>query len=165
MSDKPYSISKAFNECSNGTLTGLEREANFTALRAFERMEVTDKRVTSGLIGELIVPWEVFMTGQRQLVATGSPLIGTWTTGYSDLQTWSMVLKSGATVLRNLKANADVWEVGELPVPNWLAEIGQALPASPVFGGVTTKPWRLSGMIKRLANLIQVSQRSGRSIC
>jgi hypothetical protein len=34
-----------------------------------------------------------------------------------------------------------------------------------VFGGVTTKPWRLSGMIKRLANLIQVSQRSGRSIC
>jgi len=119
MSDKPYSISKAFNGCSNGTLTGLERETNFTALRAFERMEpLADKRVTSGLTGELIVPWEVFTTGQRQLVATGSPLIGTWTTGYSDLQTWSMVLKSGATVLRNLKTNAVVWEIGQLPVPN-----------------------------------------------
>jgi hypothetical protein len=108
---------------------------------------LTDKRVTSGLTGELIVPWEVFTTGQRQLVATGSPLIGTWTTGFSDLQSWSMVLKSGATILRDLKANAVVWQVGVLPIPSWIAEVGQGLPTSPVFGGVTTKPWRISAMI------------------
>jgi hypothetical protein len=137
-------------------LTGLERKAHYTALQALERMEtMTDKRVTSGLSNELIVPWEAFTTGQRQLVAVASPLIGTWTTGYSDLLSWSMVLKSGATVLGDLKANAVVWEIGQLPTPSRIAEVGQGIPTSPVFAGVNTKPWLISGIINVSAQLLK----------
>jgi hypothetical protein len=46
-----------------------------------------------------------------------------------------------------LRANATLWSIGQLPVPQWLPEIGTVTPTDPVFTGYPVSPKRISGML------------------
>jgi hypothetical protein len=49
--------------------------------------------------------------------------------------TWSAVLRAGKTILSSLRGNVVLWSIGQLPVPQWLPEIGMLTPSDPVFAG------------------------------
>jgi Phage capsid family len=147
MSDKLFSIGKAISEVVvRRDLTGVERTTHFelereaeSSLNDFRWMRGSNKRD----IG-LNVPVELFT---RQLVAGSSPLVGVQTFGISNLLTWSACLRAGATILTGLRGNTTLWSIGQLPVPQWLPEIGMATSSDPVFAGYSVSPKRISGML------------------
>ena len=65
----------------------------------------------------------------------------------SNLLTWSACVRAGAPVLSSLSRNANLWSIGQLPVPQWLPEIGMITPTDPVFGPYAVSPKRISGML------------------
>jgi hypothetical protein len=54
-------------------------------------------------------------------------------------------LRAGALILTGLRSNATLWEVAPLPVPQWLPEVGMAIPSDPGFSGPQLRPMRISG--------------------
>jgi hypothetical protein len=44
-------------------------------------------------------------------------------------------LRAGATILSGLRGNTTLWSIGQLPVPQWLAEVGIVTGSDPVFAG------------------------------
>jgi hypothetical protein len=100
----------------------------------------------------LFVPVELFT---RQISVSGGFPIGTWTEGISNLLTWSACLRAGATVLTGLSRNTNLWEIGALPTPQWLTELGMVTPTSPLFAGYPVSPKRISGLVNVSQQLLK----------
>jgi hypothetical protein len=100
----------------------------------------------------LFCPLELFTT--RQVTVQNFP-IGIETFGVSNLLTWSACLPAGATVLTGLSRNVNLWQIGQLPVPQWLPELGMVTPTDPLFSGVPTSPKRISGLINISSQLLK----------
>jgi hypothetical protein len=147
MTDKPsFSIGKAIRELlDHGNLTGVERATHYASQREFEGMPEHKWRSSANARDHaLYVPVETFLA--RQLTTSTFP-IGIETFGVSNLLTWSACLRAGATVLTGLSRNINLWEIGQLPTPQWLVEVGQVTPTDPLFAGYPISPKRISGMI------------------
>jgi hypothetical protein len=148
MSDaKLFSLGKGIREViERGALTGIERTVHFELERENESDLNEFKWLRGGNARDLTlnVPVEFFT---RQIVAGGSPLIGVETFGVSNLLTWSACARAGAGFLTGLSRNSTLWSIGQLPVPQWLPEIGMIAPSDPVFAGYNVSPKRISAML------------------
>lgn len=89
------------------------------------------------------MPIELFT---RQLTTAAFP-IGVESFGVSNLLTWSGVLRAGATILSGLSRNVNLWSIGQLPVPEWLPELGMITSTDPLFPNYPVSPKRISGLI------------------
>jgi hypothetical protein len=147
MPDKVFSISKGIREIiEHGGLTGVEREYHYTLEREAESGLNEFAWLRGGNARDLTfnAPVEFFT---RQIVAGGSPLVGVESFGVSNLLTWSACARAGAGFLTGLSRNSTLWSIGQLPVPQWLPEIGMIAPSDPVFAGYSVSPKRISGML------------------
>ena len=152
MPEKTYSLGKAIRELLNGSLTGYERECHFALRReAEEGGEHAWLHGGNARDMPLFVPIELFT---RQLTTGGFP-IGVWGEGISNLLTWSACLRAGATVLTGLSRNANLWSIGQLPVPEWLPELGMITPSDPLFANYPVSPKRISGLINISTQLLK----------
>jgi hypothetical protein len=149
-----YSLSKAVRELLNGgNLTGVERNAHYMLQREAEGMgEHAWMHTNNARDQALLVPIETFLT--RQLTTSGFP-IGTETFGVSNLLTWSACARAGATFLPGLSRSVNLWEIGQLPVPEWLPELGMITPSDPLFAGYPVSPKRISGLINISTQLLK----------
>ena len=68
-------------------------------------------------------------------------------------------MRADASMLSGLSCDGVLWEIGKLPVPHWLPEVGMAIPSDPVFGGFNVSPKRISGMLVVSRQLL--AQQSG----
>jgi capsid protein len=157
MADKrfPYSLVRGIqNTIAHGSpAIGPEMEFHAQAIRDVNRDPLgiaKSLHLDTAKTHSFYAPLEVFMRRDLSagVVGSGAEFIPQLARGRSDLLTWSAVVRAGAIVIDGLSGNETLWQVSQLPAPEWIAEVGQVIPTTVVFGAPPlAKPKRLSATV------------------